>query len=142
MPDTYLPSGLPAPRPDADGIDAPFWEAARRHQLAVQRCLGCGSYQVPSEWICHRCHARELVWQTLSGRGRIYSWIRVHHPAHPALREAGPYRVVLIELEDAAGVRFVGNLLGDAQRTVEIGAGVEAVFEDHEGYTLVQWRAR
>jgi hypothetical protein len=139
--DTYLPSGLPAPEPDRDGVDTEFWEAARRHQLAVQRCRRCGVFQSPAEWVCHRCHSRDLGWETRSGRGRVFSWIRVHHAAHPALREALPYVVVLVELDDTDGVRLIGNLLGPADQEVAIDDAVEAVFEDHEGgYTLVQWQ--
>jgi hypothetical protein len=65
---------------------------------------------------------------------------------HPALQAKLPYMVVLVELPDAGNIRMVGNLVGDAEAEVEIGAAVEAVFEDHEGggdvepYTLVQWR--
>jgi uncharacterized OB-fold protein len=144
--DTYLPSGLPAPTADRDGVDGGFWEATRRHQLAVQRCRACGSLQAPAEWICHRCHSRVLEWAPVSGRGRIFSWIRVHHAAHPALRDAVPYLVVLVELADALGVRMIGNLLGPPEQEVAIGAEVDAVFEDHPsdagGYTLVQWRRR
>jgi uncharacterized OB-fold protein len=143
MSDTYLPSGLPAPAPDRDGVDAGFWEAARRHQLAVQRCRACAAFQAPPEWVCHRCHSRDLGWETHSGRGRIFSWIRVHHAAHPALREALPYLVVLVELDATGGVRLIGNLLGPADQPLAIGDAVEVVFEDHEGdYTLVQWRTR
>ena len=141
MTDSYLPSGLPAPAPDRDGVDTEFWEAARRHQLAVQRCRACGTFQAPAEWVCHRCHSRDLGWETRSGRGSVFSWIRVHHAAHPALRQALPYLVVLVELADTDGVRLIGNLLGPTDQEVTIGDAVEAVFEDHEGgYTLVQWR--
>lgn len=79
----------------------------------------------------------------MSGRGRIYSYERVWHPVHPALKDACPYIVVLVELPDAGGVRMVGNLLGDPRQEVKFGAEVEAVFEDHkdEGITVVQWRA-
>jgi uncharacterized OB-fold protein len=49
---------------------------------------------------------------------------------------------VLVELPDANNLRIAGNLLGDPHQEVEIGAPVEAVFEDHKerGYTLLQWR--
>jgi uncharacterized OB-fold protein len=74
----------------------------------------------------------------------VYAWERVWHPTHPALRDAVPYRVALVELPQAGGVRVVGTLLGDPSEDVPIGALVEAVFEDHEeaepAYTLVQWR--
>jgi uncharacterized OB-fold protein len=138
---SYLPSGLPAPAPAVDGLDTAFWEATRRHELLVQRCNACGGFQFGPEWICHRCHSFDLGWHRVSGRGRIYSWERVWHPVHPALTNACPYVVVLVELPDADNVRMVGNLLGDPDAPVEFDAEVEAVFEDHaEGYTLVQWR--
>ncbi len=39
---------------------------------------------------------------------------------------------------------MVGNLLGDREADVEIGAEVEAAFEDHDDldppFTLVHWR--
>lgn len=142
--DAYLPDGLPAPEASNDGLDTPYWEGARKHELWVQRCDACGRYQWGPEWICHACRSFDVGWAQVSGKGRIYSWERVWHPVHPALKEACPYLVVLVELPDAGEVRMVGNLLGDALQAVPIGAEVEAVYEDRgEGeaaYTLVQWR--
>jgi hypothetical protein len=50
-----------------------------------------------------------------------------------------PYLIVLVELSHADGVRMVGNLLGDPRQEVRIGSAVHASFEDHDGYSLVQW---
>jgi uncharacterized protein len=138
---TYLPSGLPAPVPAADGLDTEFWESAKRHELVVQRCNACQTFQWGPEWVCHHCHSFDVGWAQVSGRGRIYSWERPWHPVHPALAQAGPYIVVLVELPDADNVRMVGNLLGDPMQDVVIGSEVQAVFEDHpdKNVTLVQW---
>ena len=35
--DAHLP-GLRQPAPANDGLDAPFWEGTRAHELRVQRC--------------------------------------------------------------------------------------------------------
>jgi hypothetical protein len=144
MTGTYLPAGLPAPVPAADGLDAEHWAALARHELAVQRCNGCGRHQWGPEWVCHRCRSFDLGWAVVEPRGVIYSWERVWHPVHPVLAEACPYVVVLVELPHADGVRMVGNLHGDPTAPVPIGAEVDAVFEDHfDGeppYTLVQWQ--
>ncbi len=59
---------------------------------------------------------------------------------HPALAGHGPYIVVLVELPEYGNIRMVGNLLGDPRQEVRIGAPVEAVFEPHADFTLVQWR--
>jgi uncharacterized OB-fold protein len=139
-----LPEGLPRPVPEPDGLSAPYWEGANRGELWVQRCQSCQAWQWGPEWICHACLSFELGWERIEGRGRIYSWERVWHPVHPALRDAGPYVAVLVELPEAGHVRMIGNLLGDPRQAVRIGAPVEAVFERHHDarppYTLVQWR--
>lgn len=142
----YLPSGLPVPRPYPDGLAAEYWEAARRHELVVQRCSSCGTWQWGPEFVCHRCHSFDLAYEPVEPWGRICSWERVWYPVHPVLREAVPYLVVLVELPHVGGVRMVGNLLGDPLQEVHIGDEVEATFEDHDDveppFTLVQWRLR
>lgn len=140
----YLPEGMPAPAANVDGLEAPYWEAVRRHELFVQRCNECQTYQWGPEWICHRCLSFDMGWTEVAPRGRIFSWERAWYPVHPALQAGLPYVVVLIELAQAGDIRMVGNLLGDPEQEVEIGVEVEAVFEDHDDgeqpYTLVQWR--
>ena len=139
-----LPIGLPQPRPAADGLEAPFWEGTRGHELRIQRCQGCGTWQWGPEWLCHACLGWDMGWEAVAPSGVLYAWERVWHPTHPALREAVPYRVALVELPDAGDVRVIGTLLGDPSGDPAIGTAVEAVFEDHDDadlpYTLVQWR--
>ncbi len=139
-----LPHGLPIPAPSVDGLGAEFWDATRRHELLVQRCNDCRNWQWGPEHICHHCHSWDLAYEPVEPTGAIYSWERVWHPVHPALVNALPYMVVLVELPQAGNVRMVGNLVGqDPEIPIEIGQNVEAVFEDHDedgkGYTLVQW---
>jgi uncharacterized OB-fold protein len=139
-PAPYLPEGMPLPAPAPDGVDAAFWEGTRQHKLLVQRCQACGTFQFGPEWICHRCRSEKMGWHECSGKGKVYAFERVWHPVHPALKERGPYLVVLVELPDAGNVRMVGNLLGDPHQGVKIGDAVEVVWEDHGDVTLVQWR--
>jgi len=139
----YLPEGLPAPMPSRDGLDTPYWEGLKNNQLVVQRCTSCRNRQWGPEWLCHACHSFELGWEEIEGKGRIYSWERVWHPVHPALKDHGPYLVVLVELPEAGNIRMVGNLLGEPTQDVVIGAPVQAVFEHHREapipFTLLQW---
>jgi uncharacterized OB-fold protein len=143
MSETYLPTGMPAPVPSADGLDVPYWEGTRRGELLVQKCGACGNWQWGPEWLCHKCNSFDMKWQQVEGKGVIYSWERPWHPVHPALKGRGAYTVVLVELPHAGNIRMIGNLLGPDDQTVEIGAEVEAVFEPHDDaempYTLVQW---
>jgi uncharacterized OB-fold protein len=142
---TYLPRGLPAPL-DEEGVAAPYWQGLTRNVLRVQRCTHCGTWQFGGEWLCHHCRAFDPPWIEVPPRGRIYSWARVWHPVHPALKEHGPYLAVLVELPHAGGVRMLGNLLGDPMQAVRIGAEVDGVFEHHgerqPAYSLLQWQLR
>lgn len=139
----YLRPGLPVPAPSADGLDAPFWEGLREERLLLQRCQDCSGWQWGPEFVCHRCRSFDLAYQETEATGLIYSHERVWHPVHPALREQGPYVVVLVELPQADGVRLVGNLLGDPLQELVIGAPVRGVFEHHRdqdpAHTLLQW---
>lgn len=132
--------GMPVPSPQNDDLDLPYWEATKNHRLAVQRCLSCQTYQWGPEWICHNCLSFDIGWQDIDPVGTIYSWERPWHPVTQALVGATPYLIVLVELPYAGRVRMVGNLLGDPTQQVVIGTQVHAVFEDHDGYSLVHWQ--
>ena len=138
----HLP-GLRQPAPATDGLDVPFWEGTRAHELRVQRCSNCKVHQWGPEWMCHACNSMELDWVNIDPVGRIYSWQRPHHPVHRALTDRGPYIIVLVELPQADNIRMVGNLLGDPLQEIEIGAPVSVIFEDHDDgdpeFALVQW---
>ena len=140
---SYLAAGLAQPKAQADGLDAPYFDGANAGRLVLQRCSSCKKFQWGPEWICHHCHSFDLGWDEVRAEGIIYSYERVWHPVHPALKEQGPYVVALVELPHADNVRLIGNLLGDPRSEVNIGAKVSAVFEHHADaatpFTLVQW---
>ncbi|QPF87273.1 OB-fold domain-containing protein [Bradyrhizobium genosp. L] len=142
----YLPAGLPGPAAETDGLSTPYWSGLRENRLRVQRCNRCQTWQFGPEWICHHCHAFDPGWIEVEPVGRIFSWERVWHPSHAALKQHGPYIAVLVELPHAGGVRMVGNLIGDPLQDVIIGADVEGVFEHHAdadpAFSLLQWRLR
>jgi uncharacterized OB-fold protein len=142
MSDYYLDEGLP--QPVATDLDEPYWSGLAEGELRLQHCGGCDRWQWGPEWICHRCHSADVSFRAVEPKGVIYSYERVWHPVHPALKDQGPYIVVLVEIPDADNVRVIGNLLGDPEQEVVIGAPVEGVFEHHSGdhpHTLLHWRA-
>ncbi len=138
----YLHAGLPAPL--ASDLDKPFWDGLREQRLLLQRCRACHRFQWGPEWICHRCQSFDFAFIVVPPEGRIYSYQRVWHPVHAALKTQGPYLIALIEIPHADNVRLVGNLLGDPAQVVNIGAEVEGVFEQHPEaepqFALLQWR--
>lgn len=143
---SYLPAGLPIPVPEPDNLSAPYWEGLRASRLMVQRCSACQQWQFGPEWLCHKCHRFDPQWVEVAPQAVVYSWERVWHPSHPALKGHGPYLAVLVELPQAGHVRMIGNLLGDPLQDVRIGTPVEGVYEHHPDgsppFTLLQWRLR
>ena len=139
-----LPESYSIPVPMPGGTDQPYWDGAANHELRIQKCSGCGTYQFPPDEICATCQRFDPEWVAVKPTGRIFGWTRVWH-AVGGLKEAVPYLVVLVELDEAPGIRMLGNVVGDGMQELRVDQPVEAVFEDHEregiAYTLVQWKA-
>ena len=129
------------PLPQMTPEMAPFWEAARRHELVVQRCRGCGTPRFPARDICSRCLSREAEWAPVSGRGTVFSYTVMHQVYHPAFAAEVPYAVIVVELEE--GARLLSNLVGCPVGDIAPGMPVEAVFEDvTPEVTLPKFRPR
>jgi uncharacterized OB-fold protein len=129
----------PVPRPDE--VSAPFWEAARRHELQLQRCARCREYVHPPEAACPHCASAELGWERVSGRGLVYSFIVDHRLMVPGFDE--PYVVAQVTPREAGSdvVRLTANIRGCDIHDVYIGMPVEVFFEDvGDGVTLPQFR--
>jgi uncharacterized OB-fold protein len=63
----------------------------------------------------------------MSGRGKVYTWIVVHRPQHPAFFEDVPYNVAIVELEE--GPRMHSRIVGCPNQSIAIDMPVEVVFE-------------
>ncbi|CAI8045873.1 hypothetical protein GBAR_LOCUS25363 [Geodia barretti] len=68
-----------------------------------------------------------MEWEESAGAGTVYSWVEVAHPAHPALREFGPYVVALVELDDMPEIKLIAVVDAPLGGTMEIGARVRVV---------------
>jgi uncharacterized OB-fold protein len=136
------PADKPAkPLPQVSPEMAPFFEAARRHELVVQRCVGCGALRFPARSICSACLSREATWVPVSGHGTIFSFAIMHQAVHPGFAAETPYAVVVIQLDD--GPRLLSNLLDCPTAGVRIGQAVEVVFDDlTPEVTLPKFRPR
>jgi uncharacterized protein len=132
-------SGASAVLPEITPEMAPFWEAARRHELVAQRCHGCGTHRFPAREICSRCLSRDASWEPVSGRGTVFSFTIMHQPYHPAF--SVPYAVVVVELNE--GARMLTNLVDCPPSEIRIGMPVEVLFEDLTAeVTLPKFRPR
>ncbi|MFF7391714.1 Zn-ribbon domain-containing OB-fold protein [Streptomyces scabiei] len=122
--------------PVVDDDGAPFWGYAAQGELRIQACADCGEFRFPPRPCCPHCRSFATQWRRVSGRGRVWSYVRPHPPLLPDYAEQAPYHVVLVELADAPRIRLVGNLVSGpgarldsvpAER-IRIGARVQVVF--------------
>lgn len=131
----------------SEGMEAPFWEALKQGHLAVQHCASCDLWMFPTRVRCAACGGRP-AWRRVSGRGRIWSFTRIHPPVLPAFAPFTPYPVILVELAEQRGVRIVGNLIDRADDRIDavpperiaIDAPVELVIRDLGGVPWPAWR--
>jgi uncharacterized OB-fold protein len=107
-----------------------FWEACARRELRIQRCGGCGTYRFPPLSGCRDCGATEAEWVAVSGRGKVFSFSVVHHPALAEIREDVPYAVVVVELDDAPGARLISNVLDADHDEIEIGMPLQLAWDE------------
>jgi uncharacterized OB-fold protein len=127
------------PLPEITGMTAPFWEAARRHELVIQRCTACAQYRFPPELACFSCGSREATWAPVSGRAVLYTWTLAHPPLLPYFAERAPWPIAAVQLEE--GPRLVTNLRDVRPEEYVIGMPLEADFERiDESVTLVVFR--
>ncbi|MGH2830792.1 MAG: Zn-ribbon domain-containing OB-fold protein [Actinomycetota bacterium] len=113
----------PLPLPDND--TAFYWAGGLRGELLIARCTRCGRYVHPPRSGCDACGGPTQP-SPVSGRGIVHSYTVTHRPL-PGFTP--PFGVVLVELEEQAGLRLVSNLVDVAPEDITIGLPVQVVFE-------------
>jgi len=126
MSERFFPDTMPSPT--ADAVTLPFWEAAAKHRLVVQRCTACSQTRLPPMPICPECRSDGADWQEVSGRGEIYTFTTVHRPI--AANQPLPTIIAVIALEGSGGLRMISNIVDSDTEQLEIGKPVEVVWED------------
>lgn len=140
------PSGPIVPVCDEDAL--PFYEATRRGELCIQRCVDTGRWVFPPRPLSPYGRHAPLAWEPVSGRGTIWSFVVPHPPLLPAFAALDRFHVIMVALDEDPTIRLTGNLLAREggsldeidPATIEIGAPVRVVFDrlDDE-WTLPRW---
>ncbi len=114
----------PLPKPST--TSRPFWEAAKRHELLLQRCDACGKFIYYPRPRCPHCFSDRLSWERCSGKGKVYSYTVVRRAASRAFADA-PYILAIIEL--AEGPRMTTNVVAPPEQ-VRVDMPVTVFFDD------------
>jgi uncharacterized OB-fold protein len=124
---------LPKPSPTS----RPFWDAAKRHELKIQRCGACNKYVYYPRDRCPHCFADQLGWERVSGRGKVYSYTIVRRASARSFAD-GPYVLAIVQLEE--GPRLTTNIVGPPEK-VRVEMPVEVFFDDvTPEHTLVKFK--
>lgn len=143
MPEPVQYRGMTLLIPDNDSEWKEHFAHARQHTLMLRACTACGLMRYPPTHACPWCMEPGWTWTEVSGRGTIYSYETVVHAIQPGFKDATPYTVVLVELDEQRGqptpdeaLRIIGNLVKPDATTLEdarhaaIGKRVRVVFHD------------
>lgn len=134
------PPTKPAPQPLNPELTRPFWEAAKRHELVLPRCLHCSRYHFYPRELCPHCLSSQLDWVQASGRGNLYTYSIIHQPAHPAFAAEVPYVYAIVQLIE--GVLMPSNIVEcQIPEGLRINMPLVAVFDDvSPDWTLVKFK--
>lgn len=129
------------PRPVPDSETAPYWEAAREHELRMQRCPACARYVFPPRPRCPACLHQPMEWVRVSGRGTVRTFAIMRDTFMKAFPP--PYAIAEVELEEQPGLAITTNIVECDVAAVRIGLPVEVTFEDRApDVTIPQFRPR
>ena len=123
----------PLPEPTRDS--KPYWDGLNAGRLLLQQCATCLRIRHYPRPVCDACYSMEVAWVEASRRGRVHSWTVAHHPFHPGFKEALPYIVAIVDLEE--GVRMNAQMRGVTPDEMRIGLPVQVIVErTQDGVTL------
>src|SRR5262249_37033782 len=114
----------PLPRPTA--TSRPFWEAAKRHELLLQRCGACNAFIYYPRDRCPHCLSDRNGWHPVSGRGKLYTYTILRLASTRSFADK-PYVLAIVELDE--GPRMTTNLDAPPEQ-IKIGMRVAAYFDD------------
>ncbi len=123
-------------------LTRPYWDAAARSELAIQRCLACRCWIHFPEPRCPRCGAADLAFEPVSGRGHVETFSIIYKSFVPAFADRVPYAIAWIGLVEQQGLRVFGNVTGCAPGAIRVGMPVEVWFETRDGMAIPNFRAR
>ncbi len=115
------------PLPGITDDTKPYWDAAGRGVLVVQKCRACGVFQFYPRPFCIKCLSEEIDWVETGGAGTLYTYTINHKAADPSFADRTPYAVAIVELDE--GPRLLTNIVDSPLESVRIGARVRVCFE-------------
>jgi len=116
------------PRPIADALTQPYWDAAAEGRLLIQHCSACERYQWYPRAHCVACGAAEPAWVQAKGTGRLHTFSVLEKTPNPEFQGDLPYVLAIVALDE--GVRVAANIVGIELYRLRCELPVEVTFVD------------
>lgn len=100
-----MPTTKAEPRPTPE--TEPYWEGCAAGELRLQRCTACDAHYFPPRPFCPTCLSDDVVWEAVSGRGTLHTYV-INHRAAPGFE--APYAIAVVQLDE--GPRMMSNIVG------------------------------
>jgi uncharacterized OB-fold protein len=130
------------PHPGWNHLNEPFWFAAGRGELVVNRCTSCGTHSWPPSAACYHCNSQDLEWGAVPGTGRVFSYTWADWPK----LEEGDRNITVIELDGTEGpdpVRMISWVVDIEREQLQVDLPVEVTFLKVDDEVAVPaWRPR
>jgi uncharacterized OB-fold protein len=135
-----IPMNAPTkkPAPQVTALTQPFWDAAGKGELRMQKCGACGHIRFPIGPVCTVCLSDKSDWVKMSGRGTVLSHLVFHRAYSPAWKGHVPYSVAMVQLPE--GPRMFTDIVDPERKYIDqdlVGRTVEVWFDLVEGDATV-----
>lgn len=130
----------PIPLKDID--NAPYWDAADNHQLALQKCEDCNAYSQPPGPTCAKCGSENVRFEQLGDdiTATVYSYVVSYRPFLPGFQDELPTIIALGQLDQIPEVKIMCNILQCEEKDLEIGMPIRMTWIGiTEDRALPQW---
>ena len=122
--------------------NAAHYRGRLRRELLINKCTQCDTWHHPPKPLCPQCWSSDVVPIQVSGRGTIYTAIRLHQgPPAEGVDYSRPYPVVTVELDEQPGLRFTSTVVGAPEDSDLIGIRVSLEWADRNGSPMPVFRA-
>ena len=129
----------PAPIvPDPTPTAQPFWDALAAGRVDLQHCADCGHWVYYPRSRCSACMSRNLVWETISGEGTLYTFTIARQPTTPAFSEVHDLVLAVVELDE--GPKLTTTLENVVEDRIRIGMRVKPFFHQAGDLTLLRYQ--
>ncbi len=113
-----------------------FIENAKAGNILARKCTKCGELHLATVYFCKKCGNKDFDNAIIEGKGKVVTYTIMTVPPE-GFEEFAPYAWVVMELNDASGVRISGFLPHIVTPSdLPIGIMVKVVGFDQRGIVL------